>query len=63
MKMMINLANYKCSSGLLLDAPAVILFSTRVLQDLRGREVASPWDVDCCEAEISASYLDLLSQV
>lgn len=43
----------------------LILFTPRLLPLLLYalREVISLWDVECCEAEITGSYLDLLSQV
>lgn len=39
----------------------LVSLNPRLLRLLR--EVISLWDVECCEAKITGSYLDLLSQV
>lgn len=46
-------------SPLILFTPRLLLLP--LLYALR--EVIYLWDVECCEAEITGSYLDLLSQV
>lgn len=43
------------------NGSALVRLNPRPLYILR--EVISFWDVECCEAEITGSYLDLLSQV